>query len=160
MCVAASKLATLWHKNLENLSSSGPPNASPIVSYCLGTFLFPLRPAFRIWHHGSASHLGGHCLDRPSWCPGLRAWTRRQDAGTSSVGCSQARPTFIGLATRPAAALPSQSLSPGHGRHLSSGNVQVALHRPWTLRAPGGTEWQLLRPLCRPVVKFLGFLTN
>lgn len=74
---------------------------------------------------------------RASESPGLRAWARRQDTGTSCVGYSQAGLTFIGLVTRPAAALPSRSLSPGHGRHLSSGNVQEVLHQTCTLCAPG-----------------------
>lgn len=142
MCVAASKLATLWHKNLENLSSCGPPQCQPHsfpVAWAPSRFLCGLHSA-----NGTAAApatwavtawTGPRCA-RASESLGLRAWTQRQDAGSSCVGCSQARLTFIGLVTRPAAALPSRSLSPGHGWYLSSGNVQVALHWPCTLHAP------------------------
>lgn len=86
--------------------------------------------------------------------PGLRAWTRRQDAGTSCVGCSQARPTFILLVTHPAAALPS--CMAGTSAQVTSRWPCIGLARS----VPSGAEWQLLQPLCRPVVKFLGLLTN
>lgn len=165
MCVAASKLATPWHTNLENLSGCGPPSASPIRFLLPG--LLPVSSAVRVPHLAQRQHqppgrlLLGQALAAPV--------PRNRRGSGPGPGVRMQEPAVL-VVLRPGRLSFSWSLIPRqhcpHGvspLRMAGTSAQVTSRWPCIGLArsvPSGAEWQLLQPLCRPVVKFLGLLTN